>query len=62
MSRAHVVGVTVFVSIVTVPVRASSRPATLVPAPTVIDSDASMLPLKAVFAPRVDEVPICQNV
>ena len=46
---------------VTAPVSAKTRPVTLAPVVTVSLMFARMLPSKAVFVPRVAELPTCQN-
>ena len=46
---------------VTAPVSAKTRPVTLAPVVTVSLVFARMLPSKAVFVPRVAELPTCQN-
>jgi hypothetical protein len=48
-------------SSVTAPVRASTRPSTVVLLPTVAETRASRLPTKLVPAPRVTELPTCQK-
>src|SRR6185436_10202606 len=52
---------TLLVSIVTAPVRARTRPDTLVPIPRVMLDSATMLPLKAAPPASVAELPTCQN-
>ena len=53
--------VIVFVSSVTAPFRARSRPSMNAPVVAVIESSAMMVPLKLDPVPRVAELPICQN-
>jgi hypothetical protein len=53
--------VIVFVSRVTAPLRASTRPDTLALVWTLIEVRARMLPTKFVPVPRVAELPTCQN-
>jgi len=50
-----------FVSSVTAPLRANSRPWTVVPVRAEIDSRASTVPTNVVFVPRVAELPTCQK-
>jgi hypothetical protein len=45
----------------TCPLRARTRPDTVVPVCTLADVSARMLPTNVVFVPRVAELPICQN-
>lgn len=58
---SHVVLVIVFVSNVTAPLRANTRPSTFAPVVRVAEVKAKMLPLKTEFAPSVTELPICQK-
>ena len=53
--------VMVLLSRVTAPLRARTRPFTVVPVCTVPEVNASMLPTKVVLVPRVAELPTCQN-
>ena len=57
----HVALVIVFVSNVTAPLRASTRPSTLAPVVRVADVKAKIFPLKVEFAPSVAELPTCQK-
>lgn len=50
-----------FVSRVTAPLRASSRPSTDAPVCAVIDVKAMTFPMKSEAVPRVAELPTCQN-
>jgi hypothetical protein len=50
-----------FASVVTAPPRASMLPLTIVRAPSVIDVKASRFPWNTVSAPKVAELPTCQN-
>ena len=58
---AHVGLVIVLVSRLTWPLRASTRPATVVPVCTVAEVNAMTLPTKVVLVPSVAELPTCQN-
>jgi hypothetical protein len=53
--------VMVLVSRVTAPLRANTRPFTVVPVCTEIEVNAMMVPTKVVLVPRVAELPTCQN-
>lgn len=53
--------VMVLVSRVTAPLRANTRPFTVVPVCTEIEVNAIMVPTKVVLVPRVAELPTCQN-
>lgn len=53
--------VMVLVSRVTAPLRAKTRPFTVVPVCTEIEVNAMMVPTKVVLVPRVAELPTCQN-
>jgi hypothetical protein len=50
-----------FVSRLTWPLRASTRPFTVVPVCTEIEVNAMMVPTKVVLVPSVAELPTCQN-
>ena len=60
-STAHVALVIVFVSNVTAPLRANTRPSTFVPVVRVADVKARIFPLKIEFVPSVAELPTCQK-
>ncbi|MDH6285964.1 hypothetical protein M2275_000863 [Rhodococcus opacus] len=51
----------VLLSRVTAPLRASTRPFTVVPVCTEIEVNAMMVPTNVVLVPRVAELPTCQN-
>lgn len=51
----------VLLSRVTAPLRASTRPFTVVPVCTEIEVNAMIVPTKVVLVPRVAELPTCQN-
>jgi hypothetical protein len=57
----HTDRVTVLVSSVTAPLRASRRPSIVAPVFAVMDVRARMLPRKVEFVPNVAELPTCQN-
>lgn len=58
---AHVALVMVFVSSVTAPFRAKTRPSTFAPVVRVADVKAKIFPLKVEFVPSVAELPTCQK-
>lgn len=58
--KAQLPLVTLFVSRVTAPLRASSRPSTLAPVFAVIDVRARIVPAKTELVPSTAELPICQ--
>jgi hypothetical protein len=53
--------VMVFVSSVTAPFRAITRPTTVAPVSSVADVNERMVPANTVLVPRVVELPTCQN-
>src|SRR5665648_112511 len=61
VGAAHTGRVMVFVSIVTVPVWASTRPWTVAPVSRVMDVRAMIVPMKSAPVPSDAELPTCQN-
>ena len=57
---AHVGTLTVLVSSVTAPLRASTRPLTCAPVSSVMEVSAMIEPLNWLVAPNVAELPTCQ--
>ncbi len=58
----HTGFVTVLESIVTAPLRASTRPSTFAPVVIVADVKEIIVPLKIEFVPSVAELPTCQMI
>ena len=58
---AHVALVILFVSKVTAPLRANTRPTTFAPVVRVADVKAKIFPLNVEFVPSVAELPTCQK-